>query len=60
LILPKRHPIDIGRLGKQCITSALKQIKDKHYSQELIDRGVTRILHASLAFEGKRVLIRSV
>ena len=40
--------------------SALQQIVDKHYDQELIDRGVSRIMHLGLAFYGKRVLIRGV
>ena len=37
----------------------LKQIEDKGYSQELLDRGVKRILYLGFAFEGKHVLIRS-
>ncbi|MBA4146385.1 MAG: hypothetical protein C0523_11510 [Cytophaga sp.] len=41
------------------VNSALKQIEDKHYAQELLDRGVSRILYLGLAFEGKQVLIRS-
>lgn len=39
--------------------SALKQIKDKNYQQELRDRGIRRILYMGLAFQGKRVLISS-
>lgn len=39
--------------------SALKQIEEKKYAQELLDRGVKRILYLALAFEGKKVLIRS-
>jgi hypothetical protein len=41
------------------VTAALKQIEEKHYAQELLDRGVQRILYLGLAFEGKKVLIRS-
>jgi hypothetical protein len=41
------------------VNSALKQIEDKHYSQELIDRGVNHILYLGFAFKGKQVLIRS-
>jgi hypothetical protein len=39
--------------------SALKQIEIKQYAQELIDRGIQRILKVALAFKGKQVLIRS-
>ncbi|MBA3237428.1 MAG: AAA family ATPase [Parachlamydiaceae bacterium] len=41
------------------VLSALKQIEDKHYTQGLLNRGIKRILHLGLAFEGKKVLIRS-
>jgi hypothetical protein len=37
--------------------SALKQIDDKNYTQELLDRGVNRILYLGLAFKSKKVLI---
>jgi hypothetical protein len=72
MLIPK-NPKDLGivmefkKVGpfektdlETAVASALKQIEDKQYSQELIDRGVTRILHLGLAFEGKRALIRSV
>lgn len=53
----------IGRFEKitleAAVESALKQIEDRHYAQELIDRGVGRILYLAFAFEGKEVLIRS-
>ncbi len=39
--------------------SALKQIEEKQYAQELLDRGVRRILSLGFAFKGKQVLIRS-
>lgn len=39
------------------VESALLQIEEKHYAQELRDRGVTRQLLLGLAFDGK-VLIR--
>ncbi|MBA2368115.1 MAG: PD-(D/E)XK nuclease domain-containing protein [Candidatus Protochlamydia sp.] len=39
--------------------SALKQIKDKNYQQELRDRGISQILYLGLAFQGKKVLISS-
>lgn len=44
---------------EMAVASALKQIEDKHYAQELLDQGVTCILYLGLAFEGKRVMIRA-
>ena len=41
------------------VISALKQIEEKEYAHELLDRGVTRILYLGFAFEAKKVLIRS-
>ena len=53
----------VGRFEKTtleaAVESALKQIEDRHYAQELIDRGIKRILFLGFAFEGKEVLIRS-
>jgi hypothetical protein len=53
----------IGRFEKinleTAVIAALKQIEDKKYAQEFLDRGVKRILNIGLAFEGKKVLIRS-
>jgi len=53
----------IGRFEQtdleSAVNSALKQIEDKKYDQELLDRGVKNFLYLGLAFEGKRVLIRS-
>ncbi len=53
----------IGRFEKLCledaVDSALKQIEEKQYAQELLDRGIGRILYLGFAFEGKQVLIRS-
>lgn len=43
-----------GYLNEAAI-SALKQISDKNYAQELFDRGITRILTLAMAFEGKKV-----
>jgi hypothetical protein len=39
------------------VASALKQIEEKNYAQEFLDRGIDRILYLGLAFEGKNVLI---
>ncbi len=39
--------------------STIKQIEDRQYAQELLDRGINRLLYLGFAFEGKRVLIRS-
>ncbi len=53
----------IGRFEKidleTAVLSALKQIEDREYAQELLDRGITQILYLGFAFEGKEVLIRS-
>ena len=53
----------VGRFEKidleNAVTSALKHIEDRNYAQELLDRGVKRILYLGFAFEGKEVLIRS-
>lgn len=39
--------------------AALKQIEDKNYRQDLIDRGIVNILYLGLAFQGKQCLIHS-
>lgn len=71
VVLIPKNPSDLGvimefkKIGKfeksdleTAVQSALKQIEDKRYAQELIDRGVKRILSIGFAFEGKQVLIR--
>jgi hypothetical protein len=40
------------------VNTALQQIEDKKYAQELLDRGVHKIIYLGFAFEGKQVLIR--
>ncbi|MBS0622046.1 MAG: AAA family ATPase [Verrucomicrobia bacterium] len=70
MLLPK-NPADLGiimefkKLGRfensdleTALASAMKQIKEKQYALELIERGVQRILYLAFAFEGKRVLIK--
>jgi len=37
---------------------ALKQIKDKNYRQELLNREVKNISEIGIAFQGKDVLVR--
>jgi hypothetical protein len=53
----------IGRFEKtdleSAVASALQQIEDRQYDVELKARGVSRILHQGLAFQGKNVAIRS-
>lgn len=53
----------VGRFEKSdletAVESALTQIEEKHYVQELLDRGISRILLVGLAFHGKLLLIRS-
>lgn len=39
--------------------SAMKQIEERQYAQELYDRGIKRILYLAFAFKGKEVLIQS-
>lgn len=51
---------DSGDSLELACSQALKQIKEKHYAQELLDRGIVRILCLAIAFEGKKVLIQSV
>ena len=53
----------VGRFEKidleTAVNLALQQIEDRQYAQELIDRGINRILYLGFAFEGKHILIRS-
>jgi hypothetical protein len=39
--------------------SAMRQIEERKYAQELHDRGICRILFLAFAFAGKQVLILS-
>lgn len=71
MLIPK-NPKDLGlvlefkKVGpyeqtdlEGAVASALKQIEDKNYAQELRDRGISRILLLALAFQGKRVAFLS-
>jgi hypothetical protein len=53
----------VGRFEKidleTAVASALQQIEDRKYAQELTHRGIKHILSLGLAFAGKNVLIRS-
>ncbi|MDE3055733.1 MAG: AAA family ATPase [Verrucomicrobiota bacterium] len=53
----------VGRFEKtdleKAVTSALRQIEEKQYAIELLERGIKHILYLGFAFEGKEVLIRS-
>jgi hypothetical protein len=44
-------------LEKACDV-ALKQVKEKKYRQELIDRGIQNIIELGVAFEGKNVMVK--
>jgi hypothetical protein len=44
---------------QEAANSALKQIQEKNYAQELKDRGIHQILCLGFAFKGKKVLILS-
>lgn len=70
MLIPK-NPQDLGILMEfkkldpfkktdleTAAASALKQIEDKQYARELLDRGVLRIMCMGFAFDGKQVLIR--
>ena len=72
VILIPKNPDDLGivmefkKVGRfekisldDAVVSALKQIEERQYAQELLDRGIKRILYLGFAFEGKQVLIRS-
>jgi hypothetical protein len=54
----KKVSLETGDLESAC-AAALQQIKERQYDVELRDRGIKRILHLGLAFQGKKVLIRS-
>jgi hypothetical protein len=66
MLIPK-NPQDLGvifefkKIGvsDDLATAALQQIEDRKYDLELQGRGVSRILHLGLAFQGKNVAIRS-
>ncbi len=40
------------------VEAALKQIQDKNYKQELINRSIDSILEIGIAFQGKELLVR--
>lgn len=44
---------------EEVAASALTQIKERKYDQELKERGIKRILHVGMAFRGKKVAIQS-
>jgi len=58
-----RGKLKIGRFEKldleSAVASALEQIETRKYDSELKTRGVDRILHIGMAFQGKDVLIRA-
>ena len=70
MLIPK-NPTDLGLIMEfkkvdhfnqsdleATVASALQQIEDKHYTQELLDRQINRILYMGFGFDGKKVLIR--
>jgi|GEM_PF-3765280 len=71
LILIPKNPKDLGVLMEfkkvdrfkkidleTAAISALEQIEEKQYNQELLDRGIKRMLFIGFAFEGKEVMMR--
>ncbi len=70
MLIPK-NPKDLGivmefkKIGdfettdiETAFASVWKQIDNKRYAQELIDRGICRILYLAFVFKGKQVEIR--
>ena len=55
----KVHDSDEEVKLQDTVQSALKQIEEKNYDAELLDRGIKKsnIRHYGFAFEGKHVLI---
>ncbi len=55
----KVHDSDDEKTLEDTVKNALKQIKDKNYDADLLNKGVQEdmIYHYGFAFEGKRVLI---
>lgn len=45
---------------ESAVDVALKQIKDKNYRQELLNRNVENILEIGIAFQGKDLLVRKL
>lgn len=43
---------------EKAVDNALKQIEERRYKQELIDRGITDIIELGIAFEGKNALVK--
>ncbi|MDP4147391.1 MAG: PD-(D/E)XK nuclease domain-containing protein [Bacillota bacterium] len=44
---------------EMAVSEALKQIEEKNYKQELLDRGIKDILQIGMAFEGRKVMCRA-
>ena len=56
----KKKDEEDGEDLEVCVQNALKQIEDKKYRQRLIDRGIKDIIDIGIAFDGKKVLIKSI
>jgi hypothetical protein len=66
MVIPK----DISKIGiviefkkveenlEKAADAALKQIKDRDYRAELIERGIKNIIELGIAFEGKKVMVK--
>lgn len=60
IIMEFKKVSPFAKMGlKEAVASALQQIEDRQYKQELIDRGVKNILYVGMAFDRKHVLIDS-
>lgn len=49
-----------GETLKTAADKALKQIKEKQYNAELLDKGISNILELAIVFEGKKVLVKKM
>jgi len=55
----KKVDADEGEDLKKAATRALQQIEAKEYQQELLDRGIHKIIKLGIVFRGKEVLVKA-
>jgi hypothetical protein len=54
----KKADPEEGEDLEKAATAALNQIAEKNYRQELVERGVRKIINLGIAFEGKEIMIK--